>query len=175
MNEYDVADVEYDAADVMDAEQAAVYDRVGGLTWGTEVTADDLPGFYPVISKRGIIIDVLLDDPLLSPAEAAERFCFWDDGLRAYVADWVLGGILQVYLSYDASDWEEAFTIATHWVAMGYGDTEAIHWLNARVRHPDQATALRVAGLSPETLPRWTTGFRTDAQVQDLLDAAKAR
>jgi len=163
-------DEEYTEAD---AKHDALCARVVGRKWNDEVTADDLPGFLPVISERGVIIDVVPAEPPLSPeAAAADRSCFWDEGLQAFVARWALGGILQIVLSYDASDWEAALVMARKWIAAGFDDRQAIPWLNARVADPDQASALRAAGLGPDDLPVWMLGWRSPAQIQRILDRA---
>jgi len=173
--ERDAADGDDDAYDAADAQHDAVCARVVGRTWGTEVTAAELPGFDPVISQKGRILDVVPSSPALSPAEAAsERSCFWDEERQAFVANWALGDILQVYLSYDDADWDAALALASKWIAAGFDDRQAIPWLNARVADPDQASALRAAGLGPDDLPVWMLGWRSPAQIQRILDRAAA-
>jgi len=168
----DASDDEYTEAD---AQHDALCARVVGRKWNDEVTADDLTGFIPVISERGVVIDVVPAEPPLSPeAAAAERSSFWDEELHAFVARWALGGILQVYLSYDASDWDAAYLVACKWVAAGFNDRQAIPWLNARVADPEQALALQAAGLGPDDLPIWMMGWRTPDQIQRILDRAAA-
>jgi len=155
-----------------DAQYEALYDRIAGCAWGTEVIADDLMGYDPVISPTGRIVDLM--PPMLRqfPEAAAKRSCFWDDTRHAFVRDWAVGGILRVYLSHDASDWDVALAQARKWLALWFSDSEAYHWLSVGVADPDQAVALQAAGLTPEDLPPWTRGWRSPAQIQELLDHA---